>query len=59
VLPEAHELVEDGLITEDDFADYTFGNVVRLHTATNLRFFDGTIVADAVDDFLGKATQAR
>jgi predicted TIM-barrel fold metal-dependent hydrolase len=54
VLPEAHELVEDELITEADFADYTFGNVVRLHTANNPCFFDGTVVADAVKALLAR-----
>jgi hypothetical protein len=29
-LPEAFELVEDGLITESDFHDFVFGNAVRL-----------------------------
>jgi predicted TIM-barrel fold metal-dependent hydrolase len=48
VLGEAHELVERGLLTEADFADFTFGDVVRLHTATNPEFFAGTVVADAV-----------
>lgn len=38
VLAEAHELVEDGLITADDFRDFTFGNAVRLHGEMNLAF---------------------
>jgi hypothetical protein len=29
-LPEAWELVEDGLISEDNFRDFTFTNAVRL-----------------------------
>jgi hypothetical protein len=29
VLPEAWELVEDGHLTEHDFADFACGNVVR------------------------------
>ena len=29
-VPEAHELVEDELITPDDFRDFTFTNAVRL-----------------------------
>jgi hypothetical protein len=44
-LPEAWELVEDGLITEDNFRDFTFANVVRLWGTQNPRFFDGTVVA--------------
>ena len=35
VLPEAHELVEDGLITADDFRDFTFANAVRLWGTQN------------------------
>lgn len=47
VLPEAWELVESGHLTEADFADFTFGNVVRHLTDANPQFFDGTAVADA------------
>ncbi len=45
VLPEAHELVEDELITADDFRDFTFANAVRLWGTQNPRFFNGTRVA--------------
>ena len=45
VVPEAYEMVEDGLVTPDDFRDFTFGNVVRLFGAGNPRFFEGTRVA--------------
>ena len=44
-LPEAWELVEDGLITEDNFRDFTFTNAVRLWGTQNPRFFEGTVVA--------------
>lgn len=44
-VPEAHELVEDGLITADDFRDFTFANAVRLWGTQNPHFFDGTSVA--------------
>jgi predicted TIM-barrel fold metal-dependent hydrolase len=47
VLPEAYELVEDGLITAADFRDFTFANAVRLWGAQNPRFFEGTAVAQA------------
>ena len=46
-VPEAHELVEDELITSDDFRDFTFTNVTRLYGESNAGFFDGTVVADA------------
>src|SRR5579863_1688850 len=44
-VPEAHELVEDGFITADDFRDFTFANVVRMFGQQNRRFFEGTTVA--------------
>jgi hypothetical protein len=47
VLPEAWELVEDGHLTEEDFADFSCGNVVR-HLTYDPRFFEETAVADAV-----------
>jgi hypothetical protein len=48
VLAEAWEPVEDGLITEADFRDFTFTNAARFYTASNPRFFEGTVVADSV-----------
>jgi predicted TIM-barrel fold metal-dependent hydrolase len=47
VVAEAFELVEDGLIGEDDFADISFRNAVRLHGGMNPAFFKGTAVEDA------------
>ncbi|TFH20088.1 MAG: hypothetical protein E4H03_12795 [Myxococcales bacterium] len=47
VLAEAWELVEDGLITEADFRDFTFSNPVGLYSATNPDFFRGTVVEEA------------
>src|SRR5581483_2154015 len=41
VLEEAWELVEDGLIDEAAFEQFTFSNAVRLHTAANPDFFKG------------------
>jgi hypothetical protein len=48
VLEEAHELLEDGLITEADFRQFVFTNAASLHTALNPDFFKGTVVEDAV-----------
>jgi hypothetical protein len=53
VLPEAWELVEDGLITKDDFRDFTFANAVRLWGTQNPRFFEGTKVAGEAAAVLG------
>ena len=48
VLPEAYEMVEEELITKDDFKDFVFTNAVKLWTAVNPDFFKGTVVEDAV-----------
>jgi hypothetical protein len=44
-LAEAYELVEDGFLSDDNFRDFTFTNVVRLWGTQNPRFFEGTVVA--------------
>jgi predicted TIM-barrel fold metal-dependent hydrolase len=43
-LPEAYELVEDGVLTEGNFRDFVFANAVRLWGTQNPRFFEGTRV---------------
>lgn len=48
VVPESFELVERGLIDEAAYAQFTFSNVVDLHTRLNPAFFDGTVVEGAV-----------
>jgi hypothetical protein len=48
VLAEAYELVEHGLITEENFREFVFTNAASLHTALNSEFFTGTVVQDAV-----------
>ena len=47
VLPEAYELVEHGVIDDDDFEKFTFSNAVRFWGETNPDFFAGTAVAEA------------
>jgi len=44
VVPEAFELVEDGLISDDDFRDFMFANAVRFWGEVNPDFFKGTAV---------------
>jgi len=44
VTEEAFELVERGLITENDFRDFVFTNPARLWTEMNPGFFNGTVV---------------
>ena len=52
VLEEAWELVEDGLIGEEHFKQFTFSNAVRLHTAADPDFFKGTAVESAAKAFM-------
>jgi hypothetical protein len=44
VISEAHELVDEDLITPADFRDFAFANSVRLHGGMNPDFFRGTLV---------------
>jgi len=48
VLEEAWELVEHGMINEDEFRQFVFTNPARLHTALNPDFFKGTVVEGAI-----------
>jgi hypothetical protein len=54
-LREAHELVDEGHITSDNFRDFVFGNTVRLWGTQNPRFFEGTTVAKAAAAELARA----
>ncbi len=54
VLPEAHELLEDGRVSGADFRDFVFANPARFWTATNPDFFRGTAVESEVDSLLGR-----
>jgi hypothetical protein len=56
VLEESYELVEHGVLTEDDYEDFVFGNPVAFYTQANPAFFKGTTVEDAVDAYRAKAT---
>jgi predicted TIM-barrel fold metal-dependent hydrolase len=49
---EAYELVEHGLLTDEQFREFTFLNAVKLHGAMNPNFFKGTIVEQPVADAL-------
>lgn len=44
VVPEAYGLVDDGLMTGENFRDFTFTNSVELHTGLNKDFFKGTVI---------------
>lgn len=53
-LAEAYELVEGGLIDDEDFRDFTFTNMVRLYATANENFFKGTVVQHAVSEELAR-----
>jgi acetylornithine deacetylase/succinyl-diaminopimelate desuccinylase-like protein len=44
VMPSAISLLQDGLMTEEQFRDFMFANAVRLHGGANPAFFQGTVV---------------
>jgi predicted TIM-barrel fold metal-dependent hydrolase len=50
VLEEAWEMVEDGLINEQDFREFTLTNAVELHASMNPEFFKGTKVEAAAKE---------
>jgi len=52
VLEEAYELVEKGLLDEDEFRGFVFVNPATLHAGMNRDFFAGTVVEDAVAKLL-------
>jgi hypothetical protein len=58
VLPEAYELVEDELISADDFRDFTFANAVRFWGSANPNFFKGTVVEKAAAAVLADEAKA-
>jgi len=59
IVEEVHELVDDDLVTERDFRDFTFENAVRLHGGMNPDFFAGTTVADAAAEVLARPRADR
>jgi hypothetical protein len=54
VVPEAYELVEHGLMTDDDFRDFMFTNAVRFWGEVNPDFFKGTVVDNAAAEVLAQ-----
>jgi predicted TIM-barrel fold metal-dependent hydrolase len=59
VVPEAYEMVEDGLASAADFRDFTFANVVRLFGRQNPNFFAGTRVAKDAAAVLAASAPTR
>ncbi len=54
VVEEAHELVERGLVTAEQFKAFACDNAIRLHGSMNPGFFDGTPVESYARDLLGQ-----
>jgi predicted TIM-barrel fold metal-dependent hydrolase len=48
ILPEAFELVDRGLVDEEDFRRFTFGHPVEFFAGVNPEFFDETAIASFV-----------
>ncbi len=44
IVEEAFELVEEQLLSAEDFRDFSFGNPVRFYTSANPQFFRGTAI---------------
>jgi len=55
VVPEAYELVEHGLLNDDDFRDFMFSNAVRFWGEVNPDFFKGTVVEKAAAEVLASS----
>jgi predicted TIM-barrel fold metal-dependent hydrolase len=55
---EAHELVERGLVTPEEFRDFAFANAVRFHGGANPRFFEGTRCEKAAAEVLAAEAHA-
>jgi hypothetical protein len=58
VTAEAYEMVEHGLLDEDEFRDFMFTNAVRMWGSVNPDFFKGTAVEAEAEEVL-KAQAAR
>ncbi len=53
VLAEAYELVEDGVMSSEDFRDFTYTNPVHFWADANPDFFKGTAIETQVAELLG------
>ncbi|MFM9885760.1 MAG: amidohydrolase family protein [Burkholderiales bacterium] len=52
VVPEAYELLEHGLLNDEEFRAFTFENAVRFWGTHNPAFFKGTVIERAAADVL-------
>jgi len=58
VVPEAYELVEEGLMDDSDFRDFMFGNAVRFWGEVDPDFFKGTVVEKAASEVLAQGARS-
>ena len=54
VLEEAYELLEDNLVTEDQFRKFMFDNPIHMYANLNRDFFKGTCVEQEAAEFLSR-----
>jgi hypothetical protein len=59
VLPEAYELVEEGLLSEQEFAEFVCENPARLLLGQNPDFFVGTAVEGAMQELAEEVRESR
>jgi predicted TIM-barrel fold metal-dependent hydrolase len=59
VLTEAYELVDEGLMAEEDCRDFVFGNPVRLWAGANPDFFKGTVIEKQAAEYLARENAPR
>jgi len=52
LVEEAYEHVERGMMSEEDFRDFMFGNATKLFGSNNSDFFKGTVVEADVARYL-------
>ena len=57
VVNEAYELVEEELMTHDDFKEFVFTNSVTLHASNNPGFFVGTAVEKEAAEIMATETK--
>jgi len=53
VIVEAYELLEHGLLSPEQFKEFTFTNPIRLHGGANPGFFEGTVIESEAREVLG------
>ncbi|HXD90702.1 MAG TPA: hypothetical protein VNU00_06545 [Candidatus Binataceae bacterium] len=58
VLVEAYELVDDRIISADDFRDFVYGYPVEFWTGVNPNFFKGTVVENSAEAYIKSAAGA-